>query len=308
MPRNVVLPRPFLKWAGGKTQLLDRFEPLYPRGPISRYVEPFVGSGAVFFHVARTLRPGSIVLADGNEELINAYEVIQRDVERLIRALAKHKRDHGEDHYYEVREQSPSALGTVARAARLIYLNKTCFNGLYRVNSRGEFNVPMGRYTDPPILDEPNLRAVARALSGVTLKVAHFRETVTYAKKGDFIYFDPPYDPVSATAYFTAYAVNGQRSHFSIADQEELASVGATLAARGCRVMLSNSDTPRIRKIYGSGSRWRTVPITARRNINSRADRRGSVRELVILGYDTQVMEQRPLSRARRSAATGRPA
>ncbi|HZE89666.1 MAG TPA: Dam family site-specific DNA-(adenine-N6)-methyltransferase, partial [Verrucomicrobiae bacterium] len=142
MSRNVILPRPFLKWAGGKTQLLDRFERLYPGGPIPRYVEPFVGSGAVFFHVARILQPRDVVLADGNEELINAYEVIQGDVERLIRTLSRHKRDHSEAHYYEVREQAPSILGKVARAARLIYLNKTCFNGLYRVNSRGQFNVP----------------------------------------------------------------------------------------------------------------------------------------------------------------------
>lgn len=302
MPRRVrtettlqtaVSPRPFIKWAGGKTQLLDQFEPLYPPASrVHRYFEPFVGSGAVFFQIRELLEPKEIILADGNAELINAYRVIQQNVTEVIRALARHKKAHSREHYYRVRGQSVGRLGEVARAARLIYLNKTCFNGLYRVNSRGEFNVPMGSYVNPPILDEANLRAVSRALAGVKLWERSFQETSKQARPGDFIYFDPPYHPVSDTSYFTAYAVNGNRSQFSEDDQRELARTYRELADRGCLVMLSNSDVSFIRKLYagrstrGHGdSRIRIRKVFARRNINSRADRRGRVGEIVVLNY-----------------------
>jgi len=291
--RGDASPRPFVKWAGGKTQLLDQFELLYPpASQVQRYIEPFVGSGAVFFQVRELLQPKETILADGNEELINAYRVVQNDVADLIKALAKHKKGHSQDHYYRVRGQSPKRLDEVARAARLIYLNKTCFNGLYRVNSRGEFNVPMGRYKDPPILDERNLRAVSKALAGVKLWVSSFRKTAKHARAGDFIYFDPPYHPISETSYFTAYAVNGNRSHFSEEDQVDLAKVYRDLAAHGCLVMLSNSDAEFIRKLYvpkssrtHSAHGIRIRKVFARRNINSRAERRGRIREIVVLNY-----------------------
>jgi len=275
-------PRPFIKWAGGKTQLLGQFEPLYPPGRIRRYIEPFVGSGAVFFHVRQILKPAEFILADGNEELINAYRAVRDDLEKVIRLLAAHKAAHSKDHYYRVRGQIPGRLSDSARAARLIYLNKTCFNGLYRVNSRGGFNVPMGRYTDPPILDADNLRAVRAALRGVTLRAAHFRDTLDTARRGDFIYFDPPYLPLSRTSSFTSYAVNAGRCAFGEPDQEELAAVYAALARRGCRVMLSNSDAPFIHRLYRD---FDVREVRARRSINSKSDRRGRISEIVVLNY-----------------------
>jgi len=274
------LPRPFLKWAGGKTQLLPQFEALYPEAArVRRYLEPFLGSAAVFFQVRHLLRPRKAVLADGNDELINVYEAIQGNVSRVIRTLSKHKRLHSKEHYYLTRSRQPRDLSPAERAARFIYLNKTCFNGLYRVNAGGGFNVPMGRYKDPPILDADNLRSVALSLQGVDLRVAHFRETLDYARKGDFIYFDPPYHPVSRTASFTSYT----RDSFGESDQEELAEIFAELSRRGCLGMLSNSDSPFIRGLY-AGFAIRTV--RARRSINSKADRRGPVSEVAVLNYE----------------------
>ncbi len=241
-----------------------------------------MGSGAVFFHVRQILKPAEFILADGNEELINAYRAVRDDLEKVIRLLAAHKAAHSKDHYYRVRGQIPGRLSDSARAARLIYLNKTCFNGLYRVNSRGGFNVPIGRYTDPPILDADNLRAVRAALRGVTLRAAHFRDTLDTARRGDFIYFDPPYLPLSRTSSFTSYAVNAGRCAFGEPDQEELAAVYAALARRGCRVMLSNSDAPFIHRLYRD---FDVREVRARRSINSKSDRRGRISEIVVLNY-----------------------
>ncbi|HEU5181427.1 MAG TPA: DNA adenine methylase [Candidatus Polarisedimenticolia bacterium] len=277
--RSLETPRPFLKWAGGKTQLLSRLEALFPEaGSFDRYLEPFLGSGAVFFRVQSNCSPRTVLLSDGNEELVLAWRSIQKDVEGVIALLERHRRRHGREHYYRVRARSPESLSPAERAARLIYLNKTCFNGLYRVNAAGIFNVPMGRYDDPPILDAGNLRRVARALCGVRLKGAHFRETLDDARPDDFIYFDPPYDPLSATSSFTSY-MNGA---FRERDQEELAEVYRVLTDRGCRVMLSNSDTALIRRLYGA---FDIRPVKVRRSINSNAARRGPVPEVVVLSY-----------------------
>ena len=290
--RRSDLPRPFLKWAGGKTQLLPSFEALYPpAGRARRYIEPFVGSAAVFFQVRRLLRPEEIILADGNEELIDVYREIQGNVGKVIRILAEHRRLHSREHYYRTRSLRPRDLSPARRAARFIYLNKTCFNGLYRVNSSGGFNVPMGSYKDPPILDAENLRNAARALRGVELRVARFHETLDYAREGDFIYFDPPYHPISGTSRFTSYT----RDSFGPSDQEELAKVFAALDRRGCRVMLSNSDCAFIRGLY-RGFAIHAVP--ARRSINSKGDRRGPVSEVVVLNYEAPSpahAERRPL-------------
>ncbi len=275
--RSPETPRPFLKWAGGKTQLLSRLETLFPPA-FDRYLEPFLGSGAVFFRVRERCAPRAILLSDGNEELVLAWRSLQEDVEGVIAILERHRRRHGREHYYRVRARSPESLSPAERAARLIYLNKTCFNGLYRVNAGGGFNVPMGRYDDPPILDATNLRTVARALRGVRLKVAHFRQTLDDARRDDFIYFDPPYDPLSATSSFTSY-MNGA---FRERDQEELAEIYRVLSERGCRVMLSNSDTALIRRLYRG---FDIRPVKVRRSINSNGARRGPVPEVVVLSY-----------------------
>jgi DNA adenine methylase len=294
--RRNEIPRPFLKWAGGKTQLLGQFESLYPQPSlVKRYLEPFVGSAAVFFQIRNLCQPREVVLADSNAELINSYRAIQQEVEKVIRLLAKHRKSHSEEHYYRMRAHRPSELSSSELAARTIYLNKTCFNGLYRVNSRGGFNVPIGRYEDPPILDARNLRAASAALRGVELLQGHFRDTLQYARNGDFIYFDPPYQPLSTTAFFTAYT----RNPFGPSDQEELAEVFRLLTERGCRVMLSNSDTPLIRRLY-RGFDLRTVD--ARRSINSKADRRGAIKEIVVLNYEPSESSSRDIpKRPRRS-------
>src|SRR4030095_15263174 len=272
-PKRNDLPRPFLKWAGGKTQLLPQFEALYPEAKlVKRYLEPFVGSGAVFFHVQRLLQPASAFLADGNRELMNVHLAIQVQVEKVIDHLRMHRRSHSRDHYYKTRDDFPRRTSDSARAARFIYLNKTCFNGLYRVNSQGRFNVPMGDYKNPTILDEKNLRAVAAALKEVELRTAHFSETLASARKGDFIYFDPPYHPLSATSNFTAYT----SSLFGDSEQEELARVFRELDERGCHVMLSNSATSLVSRIYARYAEF-THRVEARRSINSRGDRRGSI-------------------------------
>jgi DNA adenine methylase len=271
--------KPFLKWAGGKTQLLPSFRLLYPKDrPLTGYHEPFLGSGAVFFDIKQTLRPRRVVLSDGNRELIETFQAIRDDVEAVIRELQRHARRHSRDHYYEVRDRLPRELFPTARAARLIYLNRTCFNGLYRVNSKGHFNVPMGRYTNPTIADIDNLLAVSARLKRTQLLAGPFREVLDRARPGELVYFDPPYVPVSATASFTSYTA----ADFGPADQEELAEVYRALDARGCKVMLSNSDTPAARKLYAG---YRIERLDARRAINSKAEKRGPVGELVVLNY-----------------------
>ncbi len=269
--------RPFLKWAGGKGKLLEQFGPYFP-ARFRGYIEPFLGSAAVFFHLAPSRRPERTILADSNEELILAYRAVRDRVEAVIDALAVHQHLHGKAHYYEVRSLRPEEMAPEARAARLIYLNRTCFNGLYRVNSRGEFNVPIGRYAHPKILNSDNLRRVSRTLQRVELLHEPFFRTPDYCRRGEFIYFDPPYQPISPTASFTAYTPDA----FRRSDQERLAGTFAALDRIGCRLMLSNSDSPLIRKLYGS---YRIHPVRARRVINSRADRRGPVRELLIRNY-----------------------
>ena len=276
------LPRPFLKWAGGKTQLLSQFQPLFPPpNEMSRYIEPFVGSGAVFFRLRKLLHLDKVILADSNQDLMNVYGAIRDDVERVIAKLGEHERSHCKAHYYKIRAQNPKRLSPINRAARLIYLNRTCFNGLYRVNSKGGFNVPMGRYVAPRILDPENLRAASDALRGTQLKRGHFTDTLRYARAGDFIYFDPPYYPLSKTSHFTSYT----EGSFTASDQVDLAQTCAVLDERGCRIMLSNSDCAFIRGLYES-RRFDIRKVSARRSINSRSDRRGMVSELVVINYE----------------------
>jgi DNA adenine methylase len=301
-PRSSDRPRPFLKWAGGKAQLLRQFEVLYPpAASIRRYVEPFAGSAAVFFHVRRLFNPAHSILSDGDAELLGAYRALQEEAEPVIRHLEKHRKLHSKSHYYRTRSQNPERLSPSARAARFIYLNRTCFNGLYRVNGSGRFNVPMGKYSNPLILDAENLRAVSAALRDVELRVAHFRETVGFTQAGDFIYLDPPYDPLSSTSCFTAYS----RTSFRRADQEELAGVFAALSAQACRVMLSNSDTPFIRDLYRDFS---LHSVQARRSINSKAAGRGRIPELVVLNYDPAPRQDSLVWRERRTLGSQRAA
>ena len=268
-------PRPFLKWVGGKGQLLEQLRPMLPDRLDGHYFEPFVGSAALFF----ALRPAVATLSDVNRELVDCYVAVQKRVSDVIAALKAHEYD--EERYYRVRQMEPSKLGLPVRAARTIYLNKTGYNGLYRVNRAGRFNVPFGRYTNPGFASAEsfdNLRACSRALKAATVGVRDFGEVVTHARRGDFVYFDPPYVPLSETSDFTSYVPGG----FGPADQQRLADVFAELSRAGVLAMLSNSDTPVVRKLY---ARYRIDTVTASRSINSRATRRGKVLEVVVRNY-----------------------
>jgi DNA adenine methylase len=269
---------PFLKWAGGKRRLLKQYAPFFPdRVTINRYYEPFIGSAAVFFH----LQPVRACLADVNRKLVEVYRVVQQDVEGLIQALKVHRNER--DYFYQVRSWDPAKLSAVEQAGRLIFLNRTCYNGLYRENRRGQFNVPFGRYANPTICDEERLRRASLALQGVDLVVDDFARVVAPAGPGDFVYFDPPYAPLSATSSFTSY----NRRGFGQEDQRRLAQVIEELTGRGVRVMLSNSSAPLIYDLYRRPE-LRLVPVQARRNINSKAGKRGPVKELLILNYDPE--------------------
>ena len=274
---------PFVKWAGGKSQLLKQFESFFP-DRFSRYIEPFVGGGAVFFHLYNQGRiGGGVVLNDLNEELMTCYEVIRDQVDDLIEELRRHESHKmEEDYFYKVREwdRKPDfhERSPVERAARMIFLNRTCYNGLYRVNSRNQFNVPFGRYKNPTICDEENLRAVSQALQGVELHSEDFEQCIKWVGPNDFVYLDPPYHPLSETSSFTSYT----RDDFGEADQKRLAKTFRQLNKKGCRVMLSNSCTPFIRKLYDGHRRER---VFARRAISCKGDGRGSIPELVILNY-----------------------
>ena len=272
--------KPFLKWVGGKQQLLAQYEAYFP-AEFNRYIEPFVGGGAVFFHLWNSNRlPQHVCLFDNNEELINAYRVVRDQVDALIGLLAEHKKKHSKDYYYRVRrlDRENVDLTDVERAARTIYLNKTCYNGLYRVNSKGQFNVPMGSYKNPRILYEEVLAAASVALQNVSLEVGDFRQLLTAAQKGDFIYFDPPYDPLSKTASFTSYTAG----NFGDQDQRDLADVFTTLTEKGCFCMLSNSYTEFIRELYKS---FKIEVVYAKRAVNSDANGRGNIKESLIINF-----------------------
>jgi DNA adenine methylase len=266
---------PIVKWAGGKSRLLDELLARSPDG-FKRYFEPFVGGAALYFR----LRPRAAVLSDSNPDLINMYRCVAWHVEAVIKRLARHRQAHDGDYYYAMRERwnRPGGLpADVDRAAAFIYLNKTCYNGLWRVNSRGKFNVPLGRYDDPAIFDRLQLCAASRVLQRAELGVHHYADAVAAARAGDFVYFDPPYHPLSDTAHFTSYT----SSSFGADDQRELAAVARDLVRRGCAVLVSNSDTAFVRDLY-RGFRIETVDCA--RAINSKASARGPQRELIISG------------------------
>ena len=268
---------PFVKWVGGKGRLLSQLRPLLPSGvEHMRHVEPFVGGGALFF----SRRPGRALLTDINPTLVAAYSAIRDDVEGVITALRGLAGRHSKESYYQVRERYNQGrrLSTTKRAAMFIYLNKTCFNGLHRVNRKGEFNVPMGSYKNPRILHEDGLHAASRALKDAQLKCAPFDALLENTKPGDFVYFDPPYEPVSQTASFTSYARDG----FSQEDQTRLRDVYKALDRRGCKLMLSNSDVPFIRTLYRD---FNIETVAAPRAINCDATKRGKVSELIIRNY-----------------------
>jgi len=272
--RNVrSVPRPFLKWVGGKTKLLPAFEALLPQS-WGRYFEPFVGGGAMFWRNCED----EAVLNDANPDLAITYRVVKNDVDSLIEALGEHYYD--KDHYYEVRARDPKTMSAPARAARMIFMNRTGFNGLYRVNKSGRFNVPFGRYKDPLICDEPNLRACSERLATTELREGDFEDAVKDAVEGDFVYFDPPYAPLSRSSNFTSYVAGG----FGPEEQQRLRELLGSLDARGVNFMMSNSDAEGLADAYTSDG-WNVSRVMASRSINSKASRRGKINELVIRNY-----------------------
>ncbi|MDZ4859938.1 MAG: DNA adenine methylase [Candidatus Hydrogenedentes bacterium] len=277
--RGIVTPRPFLKWVGGKRQLLPQLVAQVDRaGEFHQYHEPFVGGGALFFELVRTgrLPRGKTYLSDTNTNLIDAYRAVRDNVDRVIELLLQHKQKHSERYYYEIRAKVPG--GRYERAARIIYLNKTGYNGLYRENSKGGYNVPFGSYVNPRICDEVNLREAAKALLRAELDVRTFERILDFAAPGDLVYFDPPYDPVSKTASFTSYAKGG----FGEDTQRSLANVVEDLDRHGVKVLLSNSMTPLVRKLY---KKFTIGEVFATRNVNSRADRRGKISEVLVRNF-----------------------
>ncbi|MBD2039392.1 DNA adenine methylase [Microcoleus sp. FACHB-672] len=278
--------KPFLKWAGGKRQLLPEILKYVPKKSLSKhtYYEPFIGGGALFFE----LQPKKAVINDSNWELINCYQVVKDLLDELIEQLTVYKNNNSEHYYYDVRDLDRStkkyqSLSPVEKAARIIFLNKTCYNGLFRVNSQGQFNVPFGKYKNPNILDDAVLKAVSNYLNTNQVKLLNtdFEEAVKTAKKGDFVYLDPPYDPVSDTASFTGYDVNG----FNREEQKRLKRVFDELTNRGCQVMLSNSCTDFIKELYKDYQDNFKI-VRATRNINSNALKRGVVEEILVLNYN----------------------
>jgi len=270
----IVFAKPFLKWVGGKTQLLPELLKAFPK-EIGTYYEPFVGGGSVFFNLANSGQFKNAIINDWNLELVTCYRVIKKQPQALMAALDLLHYD--KTLFLAQRALRPEGLSDVDRAARMIFLNKCGFNGLYRVNKSGQFNVPFGSYKTPPTLYvEPNIRACSAALQHVNIYNTDFDDILEHAGPGDLVYFDPPYVPLNPTSDFTSYTSVG----FGMADQIRLADRVKDLANRKVKVVLSNSDTPLVRKLYQD---FEIREIMARRSINSKAEGRGAITEILVV-------------------------
>lgn len=267
---------PIVKWVGGKRQLLFELLKNMPK-TYNRYFEPFIGGGALFFE----LQPDNAYISDMNEELINLYSVVRDSVDELIEDLSKH--EISKEYFLEIRNidrtEEYSKLSNVERASRFIYLNRTCFNGMYRVNSKGEFNVPFGNYKNPRIIDENNLLNCSELLKKTEIKCADFSKIIHKVQKGDFVYFDPPYVPLNETSSFTSYTKDG----FDIDMQFKLREVCDELDSMGVKFMLSNSDTKLVNKLYAN---YEIKKVFASRQINANAAGRGKITEVLVKNYD----------------------
>ena len=266
--------RPFLKWAGGKWAIAPQIERLLPFDTRERvYREPFVGGGAMFF----ALQPRQAVLSDSLADLVTAYQIVQTHCEALITHLLQLEATHSTEQFYEIRDAFNTRRDAprIERAAWLVYLNKTCFNGLFRTNKEGVFNVPVGRYAKARVVDPPALRLAAAALAGAEILHARFDDLLAAAEPGDVVYLDPPYVPLSRTSNFSSYA----DGVFTNDDQARLASVFRQLDAKGCLLALSNSATPEVKELYKG---FDMSPIIAPRAISSKVSTRGEVTELLI--------------------------
>ncbi|MCK9293404.1 MAG: Dam family site-specific DNA-(adenine-N6)-methyltransferase [archaeon] len=281
--------KPFIKWAGGKTQLINKIEPELPI-KINRYFEPFLGGGSVLLFILQKYNPKEVIVSDVNYELINTYNIIKNNVEELINYLEIYKNKHSEKFYYTIRGLestttkklkikvlSDSNLSEIESAAKFIYLNKTCFNGLYRVNKENKFNVPLGKYKNPEIYNKENLLKLSKLLKNIEIKCFSYEKIKDLVKKDDFIYFDPPYDQINNNS-FTTYT----EFDFIRKDQEKLKDFFDFLNKKGCKVLLSNSSTDFIKSLYKN---YTIKEIDARRMINSDSSKRGNIKEVLIKNY-----------------------
>jgi DNA adenine methylase len=272
------LAQPFLKWAGGKRQLLPAIKEYLP-AKFTEYYEPFIGAGAVLF----SLQPKKSTINDTNSELVSCYQIIKDRPEELLKLCQKHQENNSKEYYYQLREQDRqddfNRRTPVERAARIIYLNKTCFNGLFRVNNSGQFNVPYGKYKNPVIADPAVIKAISAYLNQAQVQILNvdFEQAVSKAKNGAFIYFDPPYHPLSDTSSFTGYSMNG----FGEQEQIRLKELCDRLTDKGCQVLASNSAAPLIKSLYND-PRYEVVEVKATRAINVVASKRGRINELLI--------------------------
>ncbi len=280
MSKKNKLITPFVKWVGGKRQLLPIIVKHLPANIKNlTYIEPFVGGGAVFFH----LQPKNSIINDFNEELINVYHVVKDNLPELLEGLKKH--ENTAEYFYQIRgldrNNDYQKLSKIERASRIIYLNKTCFNGLYRVNNAGEFNAPFGRYKNPNIINEPTLKAVSKYLNSnnITINNSDFADLLAYANKKTFVYLDPPYYPISENSNFTGYIQGG----WNIYDQIRLRDFCDQLNEKGVKFLQSNSSAPFIKDQYKNYS---ITTVKANRVINSNASNRGEVDELLIKNYE----------------------
>jgi len=253
---STVTPKPFVKWAGGKRQLIPILNENLPK-TFGTYYEPFLGGGALLFHILAERKAQKCSISDLNSDLVLTYTAIRNRIDELISSLKNHERNYQKDsktYYYSIRESNPRS--EIEKTSRLLFLNRTCFNGLYRVNSKGKFNVPLGSYTNPNIVNEENLRSVSAILqsSKVAIKCRDFESVLRDVKKGDLVYFDPPYQPVSETANFTSYT----NKSFTYEDLNRLAELCMKLDSKGCKVLLSNSDSKEVAEIFSNKS-WKLV-------------------------------------------------
>lgn len=278
----LVTPKPFVKWAGGKRQLISTLNPNLPDS-FGTYFEPFLGGGALLFHMLTERHGQKCSISDLNSDLVLAYTTIRDRVDSLISSLKSHERNYQKDsksYYYSVRANNPRS--EIEKTSRLLFLNRTCFNGLYRVNSKGKFNVPLGKYTNPNIVNEENLHSVSTILqsSRVSIKCRDFEAVLRDAKKGDLVYFDPPYQPVSETANFTSYT----NKNFTFDDLSRLVELCMKLDSKGCKVLLSNSDSKQVSDMFAKRP-WKVSKIQANRSINSNSKKRTGHFELLIKNY-----------------------
>ena len=280
--RKNLLIQPFLKWAGGKRQLIPQMEKYLKKIKYTNYYEPFLGGGSIFLY----LQPEKAVVNDFNKDLIECYKCIKDSYEELINKLEEYETKNTEEDFYRIREYDRKEefknWSSVEKAARLIYLNKTCYNGLFRLNSAGQFNTPFGKYKNPNICNKPVLKALHEYFNknDITFVSGDFEECCNDVQKGSLVYFDPPYDQFDNQVNFVGYTENG----FTKKDQERLKKLCDKLIDKGCTVVISNSATPFIKKLYGDRNKYSIHVLMAKRNINSNGSKRGEIEEVLIIG------------------------